>query len=112
MKAARAAPSCFCSRRTLTLISSNRSLTPSSRRANRRAASPSALALPAARLSPRPSQAAAASPSLGDGVVVDACHPSSETKSKRTPTPLLLLFADAPDLLVEGGSLSDAAAFL
>ena len=57
------------------------------------------------------SVAEAASQSLGEGVKVSGGHPSSGVSSLRPPAPLLQIFLDSPDLLVDG-SLSDAAALL
>jgi hypothetical protein len=47
-------------------------------------------------------------------VEVLGCHPdvSSEEPSRQTPVPLIRLFKDSPDLLVDGGSMSDAAGLL
>ena len=43
---------------------------------------------------------------------LQACHPSRPGAVERTPLPLFQLFCDNPELLVQGGSLGDAAAFL
>lgn len=58
--------------------------------------------------------------SVGDGVranlnanvLVFGCHPDADKVSQKTPVPLIRLFLDSPDLLVEGGSMGDAAGFL
>ena len=42
---------------------------------------------------------------LNGKVLVTACHPDTEKVHERTPVPLLRLFLDEPDLLVEGGSM-------
>jgi len=44
--------------------------------------------------------------------VVSGCHPDAEQPERKTPVPVVQIFADSPDLLVEGGSMSDAAGFL
>ena len=43
---------------------------------------------------------------------VTSCHPDATAASARSPTPLIQVFKDSPDLLVDGGSMSDAAGFL
>jgi len=43
---------------------------------------------------------------------VCGCHPEAGTAPSRSPVPLIQLFNDQPDLLVEGGSASDMAGFL
>ena len=49
---------------------------------------------------------------VGDKVSVTGCHPDHAQAHERTPVPLIRIFRDEPDLLVEGGSMSDAASFL
>lgn len=56
--------------------------------------------------------AAEASDAIAEGIQVMGGHPEAEAVTARTPTPLIQLFLDAPDLLVEGGGLQDAAQFL
>lgn len=46
-------------------------------------------------------------------IIVTGCHPDATKAHERTPVPLLRVFLDAgEDMLVEGGSMSDAAQFL
>lgn len=45
-------------------------------------------------------------------IVIAGCHPDAPAKQNQAPVPLLRIFLDSPDLLVEGGSMSDAAGFL
>ena len=42
---------------------------------------------------------------LNDKVLVTGCHPDNMKAHERTPVPLLRIFLDEPDLLVEGGSM-------
>ena len=49
---------------------------------------------------------------LNPAVVVSGYHPDTEAVDKQSPTPVLQLFLDSEDLLVDGGSMSDAAGFL
>jgi len=48
---------------------------------------------------------------LNAAVHVEPFHPDAEAVPYRSPTPLLRLFLDSPELLVDG-SMSDAASFL
>ena len=50
--------------------------------------------------------------SLNAELRVSGCHPDSHQPSARSPVPLIQLFLDNEDLLVDGGSLGDASAFL
>ena len=49
---------------------------------------------------------------IGDSVSVTGFHPDAEKAHLRSPVPVVQVFADSPDLLVDGGSMGDAAAFL
>ena len=49
---------------------------------------------------------------LNGKVTVTGCHPDCVKAHERTPVPLLRIFLDDPQLLVEGGSMGDAASFL
>ena len=58
------------------------------------------------------SVAAGVATSVNSEAQVLGCHPDAAKAHERAPVPLLRVFADAEDLLVEGGSMSDAAEFL
>lgn len=45
-------------------------------------------------------------------VTVSGYHPDSDQKAAQTPVPVIQVFLDSPDLLIDGGSMSDAASFL
>ena len=49
---------------------------------------------------------------LNSAVVVSGFHADAEQAKNRSPVPVIQLFLDSPDLLVDGGSMSDAASFL
>ena len=49
---------------------------------------------------------------LNGQVAVLGCHPDATSSSEKAPVPLIRLFLDSPDLLIEGGSMGDAAGFL
>ena len=49
---------------------------------------------------------------INEQVVVTGFHPDDEIVAKRSPVPVVQVFLDSPDLLVDGGSLSDASGFL
>jgi len=58
------------------------------------------------------SVSAAVSAHLNAEIVVTGCHPEADAARRRSPVPLIQLFLDSEDLLVEGGSMSDMSAFL
>ena len=45
-------------------------------------------------------------------VAVRGFHPDRTPKEQQSPVPIIQVFLDSPDLLVQGGSMSDAAGFL
>ena len=49
---------------------------------------------------------------LNADLLVSGYHPDGASKESRSPVPLIQVFLDSPDLLVDGGSMSDAAGFL
>ena len=69
-------------------------------------------AMPFALLETVADSVSAAAAQINPEIVVSACHPESTIASARCPVPLLRVFHDHPELLVEGASMADAAGFL
>jgi hypothetical protein len=49
---------------------------------------------------------------VNSAAVVTGCHPDAARAEQRSPVPVVQIFLDSPDLLIDGGSMSDAAGFL
>ena len=49
---------------------------------------------------------------INDAAIVTGFHPDGETAETRSPVPVVQIFLDSPDLLIDGGSMGDAASFL